>query len=272
MVRQSGMTLVELMIAAALGIVLISGISSLSITVNRSVDLSDGISRNQENGRFTMDYLTKYVRRAGYSEDSTKEPLPLYVSGESMRHCSDTNGLVCAMDNQMMSGLESRDISGDRLSIPFHASEETEACSGEMVAAGNTYANVFWVNSTRQLLCRVFNITARTWQSVASVTIINGVESMHYQIGMARNKDDKEAARYLSLSGGEDMNLIRSVRIAILVSSQDPSNTRARTLRPFEKTYGLLDSDPINTDDGFVRHVFSNTIDIPNMIAGASGD
>lgn len=266
---QSGMTFIELMIASALGIILVTGVITLSITINRSVDLSDGLSRNQENGRFTMDYLTRYVRKAGYSEDSTNPPLALYIQGDTSMHCTPAVKKACADDDRNMSSSDSDDISGDKLAIPFFASEEMTACTGEVVSGNETFVNVFWVNSKKQLLCRVFNASTRIWHSDGNATIINGVENMQVQMGLASSKQDKESSTYVSIGPNVDLNLIRSIRVSILVSSHDPDNEKNNSLRAFTKKYGLLDSEPVSMNDGYIRHVFTNTIDLPNMIAGA---
>jgi len=269
MYRQSGMTIIELMIAATLGIILVTGVITLSITVNRSVDLSDGLSRNQENGRFIMDYLTRYVRKAGYADDSTKTPLAIFAYGTTSRHCDISIKEACAEDDRDMTPSDAGDIGGDRLSIPFYASEDITACTGEIVSGDQVFVNVFWVNSTRQLLCRVFNATTRSWHSSGNATIINGVENMQVQIGLAEDKNTKQANRYVSIGKTTDLNLIRSIRVSVLVSSQDPANTATTTLQTISKQFALLDSTPIAVNDGFVRHIFTNTIDLPNMIAGA---
>lgn len=266
---QKGMTIIELMIAVALGIVLVTGVINLSITVNRSVDVSDGLSRNQETGRFAMDYLTQYIRRAGYSEDSSQTPLSLYVLGDTERHCVAAVSEACAQDDRQMSNDERSNIAGDRLALPFHASQEMTTCTGEVVSGNQTYVNVFWVNANRQLLCRVFNASTRTWHSAGNATVINGIENMQIQMGMAAEKEDREATSYKAIDAANNLNLIRSIRVSILVSSQDPSDDSMTTVSRHTETYGLLDSEPVQYNDSFLRHIFTNTVDLPNMIATA---
>lgn len=272
MIKQRGLTIVELMIALSLGIVLVTGVITLSITVNRSVDLSDGLSRNQENGRFTMDYLTRYIRKAGFSDDSLNDLPPVFVAGGSTRrNAICTVDDACSEDDRSRDPDDGDDISGDKISIPFYASEETTTCTGEIVSGSQTFVNVFWVNSTRQLLCRVFNASTASWHSDRNSTIINGVENLQVQLGMASEPSSRDTARYVSIDRvSSDIDLIRSIRISIMVSSQDPLDDDNNTLHSFTKKYGLLDSTPVSYSDGYVRHVFSNTIDLPNAIYGAN--
>ena len=62
-----GVTLVELMIAIVIGSIVALGISSVYSSSKRSFKLQEEFSRMQENGRFAMNYIARFVRGAGYS-------------------------------------------------------------------------------------------------------------------------------------------------------------------------------------------------------------
>jgi type IV pilus assembly protein PilW len=64
--KQSGLTLVEILIALLIGVVLLAGLMEIFNTTKQSYKLQDGLSRLQENGRFAMDFLAKDIRIAGY--------------------------------------------------------------------------------------------------------------------------------------------------------------------------------------------------------------
>jgi type IV pilus assembly protein PilW len=61
-----GVTLVELMIAIAISSIVALGISSVYTSSKRSFKLQEEFSRLQENGRFAMNYIARFVRGAGY--------------------------------------------------------------------------------------------------------------------------------------------------------------------------------------------------------------
>ena len=65
--KYRGVTLVELMIAITIGSIVILGISSVYTSSKRSYKLQEEFSRLQENGRFAINYITRFVRSAGYS-------------------------------------------------------------------------------------------------------------------------------------------------------------------------------------------------------------
>ena len=64
--RQTGFSLVELMIALVLGVVVVGGSVSIFTGVIRSSNLNQTISNLQSNGRFAMDVIGRDIRSAGY--------------------------------------------------------------------------------------------------------------------------------------------------------------------------------------------------------------
>ena len=64
--RYYGVTLVELMIAITIGSIVALGIGSVYTSSKRSYKLQEEFSRLQENGRFAMNFISRFVRGAGY--------------------------------------------------------------------------------------------------------------------------------------------------------------------------------------------------------------
>ena len=64
--RARGLTLIELMIAMLIGTILILGIVQVFASSRAAYQLSEGLARVQENGRFAMDYLQRDIRMAGH--------------------------------------------------------------------------------------------------------------------------------------------------------------------------------------------------------------
>lgn len=65
--NQRGVTLVELMIAVTISSIVMIGIGSVYTSSKRSFKLQEEFSRLQENGRFAINHITRFVRSAGYS-------------------------------------------------------------------------------------------------------------------------------------------------------------------------------------------------------------
>ena len=64
--REEGLTLIEIMIALAIGSVLLLGLVQIFSASRTAYQLSEGMGRSQENARFAMEYLQRDVRMAGH--------------------------------------------------------------------------------------------------------------------------------------------------------------------------------------------------------------
>src|SRR5690606_38678649 len=64
--RMRGLSLIELMIALVIGTVLMIGIIQVFSSSRAAYQLSEGVARAQENGRFALDYLQRDIRMAGH--------------------------------------------------------------------------------------------------------------------------------------------------------------------------------------------------------------
>lgn len=62
-----GLTLIELMVAIAIGLVITAAIVQIFVTSRSSYTLEEGLSRVQEAGRFAVDLMSYDVRMAGYT-------------------------------------------------------------------------------------------------------------------------------------------------------------------------------------------------------------
>lgn len=61
-----GFSLIELMIAMTIGLVILAAVVQIFVRSHAIYQLDEGLSRVQENARFSMDYLAKDIRMAGY--------------------------------------------------------------------------------------------------------------------------------------------------------------------------------------------------------------
>lgn len=62
---QSGLSLVELMVALVVGLILLAGVITIFVSSRGSYDTNTAISQVQENGRFALNFLRTDVRMAG---------------------------------------------------------------------------------------------------------------------------------------------------------------------------------------------------------------
>ena len=64
--RQSGLTLVELMVSVTLGLLITLAIGYLYVGSRQTYRLNDNVARMQENGRYAMEMISRDIRMAGY--------------------------------------------------------------------------------------------------------------------------------------------------------------------------------------------------------------
>lgn len=64
--RSAGFSLVEMMVAVAIGLFLIGGAIAMLVTSKRTYTVQEDLGRIQENGRFAVEYLARDLRMAGY--------------------------------------------------------------------------------------------------------------------------------------------------------------------------------------------------------------
>ena len=297
MKKQNGFTLIELLISSLIGLIIMGGIMNLFITTNRSASLSDALSQNQETGRFAMEYLTKFVRKAGYNNRFT-ETIPAifsdYRGGVPVINCADSEeddpsdeslaqAKACSLNNPVGQG-----IAGDRLGISYVVTDGSinSSCTGATDASlpdnGRYYVDVFWVvgndssSQYQDLVCSTYDVNNQKFLEPQQVSIINHVEQFEFQIGLASDIKEQNTARYVNLDTAQadpDYHyLVRSIRIAILTSSSDTNDAnRIQSSRANKqpRTYTLLDTKLETVNDGALRNIFMNTIELTNLIETA---
>jgi len=90
---QTGMTLIEIMIALLIGAFLLGGILQIFINSKQTNRMQEGLSRLQENGRFALDFLAKDIRMAGYRGCNRLTPIT-GASNDSANFLFDFNTAI----------------------------------------------------------------------------------------------------------------------------------------------------------------------------------
>jgi type IV pilus assembly protein PilW len=72
--RQTGLSLIELMIAITLSMLLMAGVLQAFLTSKQTYSTNNALSRVQESGRFAIDFLTYDIRNAGYKGECIEAP------------------------------------------------------------------------------------------------------------------------------------------------------------------------------------------------------
>jgi type IV pilus assembly protein PilW len=225
--RERGMTLVELMVAMAIGLFLIGGALTMLAQSRSTYRASDSLARLQENARFALDTLEPDVRLVRYW-GRTSEPLGIAVPAAMVVECNDGND-VRAWALDLGTAIDAQDDdynlpcpafrdaarTGSDVLILRHASGEAAAADagqiqvisrlggGELVNDGSgavapgealhdVVVNAYYVSDesafeTGQAALR--RLTLVKGGTLRDEEVIAGIENLQVQFGLDSNND-----------------------------------------------------------------------------------
>lgn len=247
MKQQRGLSLVELLIAMALGLLLTVGALQMMLSSQGLYRTTDSLSRIQESGRFALDFLAKDIRMGGYNVSSG---VALYqqACGASFLSCTDDGGGTAA----------------DRIGIQLNPSRAVD-CVGNTVV--DTVVNVYYlrtVSGISSLYCRGFNPVTTLWYG-AEQPLIDGVENLQILYGIKNTTFDGKLQfidQYVPASAALDFASVATVRIALLINNGQVIGNGDKASRSFT----LLNAPAQAFDDKHQRQVYTTTISINNAI------
>ena len=109
--KQTGMTIIEIMIAVTISLMLLGGLIELAIGNKQTYKVQDAMARVQENGRFSLLFLSKDVRMAGFMG------------------CSNTNGGLTVTNK----------VDPDKFDNPDDVRAAIDAFTGTSAVVGYSY-------------------------------------------------------------------------------------------------------------------------------------
>lgn len=226
--RQRGFTLVEILVALAIGALLTVGFVQIFSGSKKTYLVQDNLSRLQENGRFAMDFLSQDIRMAGFRDNATPaNPFPdVAISGFEGSDNPESNV-------------------GDAIEIRYEADRNCVGNDPDTVADGIA-RNIFFIKDG-ELKCK---------GNGQVEPLVEGMEDMQILYGedTTPNDDDYTANRYLPADAVSDMANVVSVRITLMV-------------RTLDDHLALQDSTtPSGGTDRRLRQTFTKTISLRNRI------
>jgi type IV pilus assembly protein PilW len=257
--RQSGLTLVELLVASLIGFIIIAVFGQVFLSGRQSYRTQSGMGSLQENGRIAMYFLQQQLRMAGFP----RQPGP-GVPAMSAAPLVATNGASGAPDTiraQHLTAATYVDASG--IAVPDPGTD----CLGQDLPVGQTlvYSQFTILNGT--LRCEGSG-NAGSPQPIVGDDSNRPIEDMQILYG-----EDTDGDSYANVYRRADqvatMANVVSMRVGLRINSGEPLGSAADT-----GYYALLDATPVQpTDNGatpnderlFGRRVFTTTIQIRNL-------
>jgi len=252
--NQKGLSLVELLIAMALGLLLTAGALQMMLASQNIYQTTDTLSRIQENGRFALNFLTKDIRMAGHN---TTEDI-------------SANGKVFwdgACDASNPCTVNGAGNASDQIGVLMDPSNDRD-CQGNNVGENQVIVNVYSIadldgDLVNSLYCHSFDLSTNDWVlNSQPQPLVDGVENMQILYGISDPVQNNTIISYVSADAVTNWANIGAARVSLLVNNGQPTGSGDSTIRTFE----LLDAGQIAFNDKHSRQAFSTTITINNII------
>lgn len=195
LLRHAGFSLIELMIALAIGLMLVAGLGMILFGVRSTYLTQDGLMRMQEGERYLLTSLNNSVQMAGFFADPMRDTL-LNALPENL---NNPDGSSFAQ-GQGIAGTTSGGGASDTLNTRYQSASGDDAmnCLGGTNTSG---ASVVWINSFaidagKHLVCTATTIDATGARTVNAAILVDDVVRMTVLYGVGTSADG-QTSRYL---------------------------------------------------------------------------
>lgn len=230
--RQYGFTLIEIMVASVLGIVILAGVMQIYFGSKQSFHLQNQMAELQQNQRIALEFLTRDIRMAGFTE------------GNPVVGLFDTATTVDGGTNV-----------SDDITVTYASATD---CLGEGVPGSFPIAVNRYFIQNETLKCQGNTKTEPLVDGVVNMQILYGINTD----GPATPPAKSTANKYVRAGDSDleaNMSNVVSVRISLLFRT--PGNVSQQATA---KSYRLLDAEKIDTSDRIRRQVITTTILLRN--------
>jgi type IV pilus assembly protein PilW len=266
----AGFTLVELMIAMALGLVVVLVISQVFISSKQAYTTTQELSRLQEDARYGLGQMARVVRQAAYVSN------PLDVSNLATIYPPAARAL---------DGVDGAAGANDTLTVRFQGSSSCNPlpcavgpppappdgtvvdCLGNSIPAGYIAVNTYYVSATgtanghASLWCDNTGSTGLQSGAASGPTeLVPNVDDMQVLYGEDTD-GDYVPNYYVPLGSVVNRDNVVAVRVSILFTSDD-----FVAVAPDLNVYNVLDQTFGPAGDRRLRRVYTTTITLRNRV------
>ncbi|BCX88540.1 type IV pilus assembly protein PilW [Methylomarinovum tepidoasis] len=250
--KQDGVSLVEIMVALVAGLILTAGGIQIYAANKQTYRVADASARIQENARFAMEILGRQLRMAGYRQDvtqSTTEAFPV-LDGGTLNAAFSTAGQIISGTDGAIDNITIRYLGNDDGTI--------QTCAGSTASSGQIINQRFFISDT-VLKCgsEIFQQDGAQVVGYNAQPLLQGVENIQITYGIDNNGDGT-ADRYDRSTRVADWNQVVSVRISLLLQSEDNITTAPQ---PY-----TFKGATVTPADRRLRRVFTTTVGLRNRL------
>lgn len=202
---QQGFSLVELMVAMAVSLTLMLGITQILLGNKDSYRTQDNLAELNQNARFARFIVKNAIEHAGYLVDLNATPQFAF-----------TNGFI--------------DDSPNGFTTRYQSDGAMNNCLGSQVTENETAYFKLYVNSQNELQCRYdSNGDGQIDSDDSTEPLIDNVVLINIRFGLDSNPDDARAGvnQYIDQLTGDNRPNVRSVRVQLILRSRNKIATTA---------------------------------------------
>lgn len=209
---QTGLSLVELMIAMAISVTLLAGITQIVIANKDTYSFQQSQSINQENSRFAYYFLDQILSKAGYitaPQNSLDQAFPAVAA---------TAQCAAFLSGQLVASS----LEGNGVCIRYQRNNAAEVdCAGNLIATPNSFVTrMFFSAANNSLMCGA--------QGAAAVELVNNIENL--QLSFRVNTSGTSIAN-LTAPSTTQWRDITAIQANLLTASDTNSSDIAQVYR-----------------------------------------
>jgi type IV pilus assembly protein PilW len=287
---EAGVTLIELLVSMALGIVIIGALVMVYTSGSSATRNAQAQQQMNEDAQMALDVLSQELRRTGYNpvrsagvvNDLAQAGWTLFACDSGFTDITQTNVSALACNAAGTDAAIAMVFEGDDLSGKLTSTGKLMDCIGTGVASTTVATNTFYRMQARLYIANKALRCRGAGDLTQTQVLAENIESMSMQFGVLDpSGGTKNVLGYLSandvansVAGGlnaltavERWNKVASVKICVVVVSEDPvlGDLRDGATAPTYK-----DCTGANTDilDGKLRRAYRTTVLLRNHGVG----
>ena len=230
--RQQGVSLVEIMVSLVAGLILTAGVIQIFIANKQTYRVNNASARIQENARFALETLGRYLRIAGYKSNGQIDDETAFPAVPS------ANPIDLGFSaGQVLSGTDSE------VRFRYQSDGDMTTCGGSSANLGDMVnTRLFLENGNLKCKAEVLDLSSSppTQQSDNTQTLIDNVTNLTLLYGIDTDADNA-ANRYDKAANVGDWKQVVSLRLTLtLQSSENNTSISGNSLqKSYTTTIGL---------------------------------
>jgi type IV pilus assembly protein PilW len=296
---QSGRSIVELLIAMAIGLAILVGIGSLLVGTRKTSRVSDDRSRLEEDGRLALNLVAFHLRMAGYGElrsNDLREPRVTSLKDDDERNVDGIEGCSGGFVNPaaVVRACTNNAANPDSLIIRYVVDgananvsglNPTDCLGSTVIATNGIVENRFYIATNpstgrRELYCQGNGQTALTAVNFTTPAqpIAENVRDMKltygYGFDYAGEQDTQTVDRFITASQvdamvappstkGSRWSKVISVEVCLIVSSANDG------IASKQQVYKDCSGNSVTATDKRLYQQFSSVVALRSRAAGS---